>query len=140
MPYKPAIGLEIHVELKTNSKMFCGCANDAAEKRPNFNICPICSGQPGTLPLANKKAIELTVKAALALNCKINKFSKFDRKNYFYPDLPKGYQISQYDEPFSKEGYLDIEISDEKNELVKLQSPNDKLQKISNIQYPNGCG
>jgi len=128
MSYKPTIGLEIHVELKTNSKMFCGCANNALEKRPNFNICPICTGQPGTLPLANEKAIELVVRAALALNCKINKFSKFDRKNYFYPDLPKGYQISQYDKPLSKEGFLDIEISGGKNELAKLQISNDKSQ------------
>jgi aspartyl-tRNA(Asn)/glutamyl-tRNA(Gln) amidotransferase subunit B len=122
MTYKPTVGLEIHVELKTDSKMFCKCANNVMEKRPNFNICSVCTGQPGTLPLANKKAIEFVVKAGLALNCAINKFSKFDRKNYFYPDLPKGYQISQYDKPLCKEGYLDIPIWDEKKVSEKSQS------------------
>ena len=122
MSYKPTIGLEIHTELKTNSKMFCSCKNDPDEKRPNFNICPVCTAQPGTLPVANKEAIKKVIKTGLALNCKINKESKFDRKNYFYPDLPKGYQISQYDKPFCGKGFLEIPISDDFSEL--------KLKKI----------
>jgi aspartyl-tRNA(Asn)/glutamyl-tRNA(Gln) amidotransferase subunit B len=106
--YKPTIGMEIHVELKTNSKMFCSCANNPDEIEPNKNICPVCMGHPGTLPVANKKAVEYVVKTGLALDCKIAEFSKFDRKNYFYPDLPKGYQISQYDQPLCKKGNLII--------------------------------
>ncbi len=106
--YKSTIGLEIHTELKTNSKMFCSCKNDPDEKRPNFNICPVCSGQPGTLPVANEEAIKKVIKTGLALNCKIAEDLKFDRKNYFYPDLPKGYQISQYDKPLCMGGYLEV--------------------------------
>jgi len=109
MAYKPTIGLEIHSELKTNSKMFCSCKNDPDEKRPNYNICPVCTAQPGSLPVANEEAIKQVIKAGLALNCKIATDSKFDRKNYFYPDLPKGYQISQYDQPLCEGGYLDVE-------------------------------
>jgi aspartyl-tRNA(Asn)/glutamyl-tRNA(Gln) amidotransferase subunit B len=109
MAYKPTIGLEIHAELKTNSKMFCSCKNDPDEKRPNYNICPICTAQPGTLPVANEEAIKEVIKTGLALNCKIAKDSKFDRKNYFYPDLPKGYQISQYDQPLCVGGFLEVE-------------------------------
>ena len=108
MPYKPTIGLEIHAELNTKSKMFCSCKNDPDEKRPNFNICPVCSAQPGTLPVANEEAIKKVIKTGLALNCTIAEESKFDRKNYFYPDLPKGYQISQYDQPLCAKGYLEI--------------------------------
>ncbi|MBU3896072.1 Asp-tRNA(Asn)/Glu-tRNA(Gln) amidotransferase subunit GatB [Patescibacteria group bacterium] len=108
---KSSIGLEIHTELKTSSKMFCSCRNDPDEKKANINVCPICMGHPGTLPSANKEAIKKVVKTGLALNCEINRTSKFDRKNYFYPDLPKGYQISQYDQPFCKAGYLEIPAS-----------------------------
>ena len=107
--YEPTIGMEIHVELKTNSKMFCSCVNNPDETEPNKNVCPVCMGHPGTLPVANKKAIEYVIKAGLALNCEIAEFSKFDRKNYFYPDLPKGYQISQYDQPLCGKGYLEMD-------------------------------
>jgi len=113
MKYKPTIGLEIHVELRTESKMFCSCKNDPDEKRPNFNICQICTAQPGSLPVANQEAIKKVLKTGMALNCEINKESKFDRKNYFYPDLPKGYQISQYDKPFCGTGYLEIPVSED---------------------------
>jgi aspartyl-tRNA(Asn)/glutamyl-tRNA(Gln) amidotransferase subunit B len=107
--YKPTIGMEVHVELKTDSKMFCDSKNGMGlEREPNVNICPVCTGQPGTLPVPNRQAIEFVQLAGLAMSCKIALESKFDRKNYFYPDLPKGYQISQYDQPFCKNGKLKI--------------------------------
>jgi len=104
--YYPTIGLEIHAELKTQTKMFCGCKNDPEEEKPNVNICPVCMAHPGTLPVLNKKAIENVIKVGLALGGKIADFTKFDRKNYFYPDIPKGYQISQYKYPIVSGGHL----------------------------------
>ncbi|MEI6080250.1 MAG: Asp-tRNA(Asn)/Glu-tRNA(Gln) amidotransferase subunit GatB [bacterium] len=107
MNYETVIGLEIHAQLSTKSKMFCACASSFGQ-RPNTNICPVCSAQPGALPSLNAKAIEYAVKAALAFNCSINHRSIFARKNYFYPDLPKGYQISQYEEPLAVKGWVEI--------------------------------
>jgi len=104
--YYPTIGLEIHTELKTQTKMFCGCKNDPDEEKPNVNICPVCMAHPGTLPVANKKAIKNVIKVGLALNGQIADFTEFDRKNYFYPDIPKGYQISQYKYPIVFGGHL----------------------------------
>lgn len=106
-PYQTVIGLEVHVQLLTESKLFCGCSTKFGEP-PNTQTCPVCIGMPGTLPVMNRRALDLSLKAALALNCRINRFTKWDRKNYYYPDLPKGYQISQYDLPFSYDGSLPI--------------------------------
>ena len=107
MKYNVTIGMEVHAELKTASKMFCACKNGLGlEQEPNVHICPVCTGQPGTLPVPNRQAIEMVQRIGLALNCTINRHSKFDRKNYFYPDIPKGYQISQYDEPFCEHGTI----------------------------------
>jgi len=107
--YEPVIGLEIHGELLTNSKMFCGCSADyASAPEPNMYICPTCTGLPGALPVVNKKATELAALVGLALNCSINKHNTFARKNYYYPDLPKGFQISQYELPICEKGWLDV--------------------------------
>ncbi len=104
--YKTTVGLEIHAELKTDTKMFCSCKNDTGEKRPNVNVCPVCMGHPGTLPVLNKKAIENVLKVGLACDSQIADFTEWDRKNYFYPDIPKGYQISQYKYPLVFGGFL----------------------------------
>jgi len=107
MKYQTVIGLEVHLQLKTKTKAFCGCAIDFG-KTPNSGVCPVCLGFPGTLPVYNKEALHSAIKVALAFGCKIQEHTKFDRKNYFYPDLPKNYQISQFDLPLSRRGYLDI--------------------------------
>ncbi len=108
--WEAVIGLEVHAQLRTESKMFCGCPADYLGQAPNSNTCPVCLGLPGTLPVINQRAVEMTLRTALALNCEIPEFTKFDRKNYFYPDLPKGYQISQYDLPLSRRGHLEFQV------------------------------
>lgn len=120
MAYLPVIGLEIHVQVKTKSKMFCRCSSEYFGSDANSHVCPVCMGLPGALPVPNKTAFEKVVKFALALNCKINQETKFDRKNYFYPDLPKGYQISQYDQPIGEGGYVEIEVESD-SRRVRIQ-------------------
>ena len=112
-PYTIIIGLEVHVQLLTESKMFCGCSTKFGEP-PNTQTCPVCIGMPGSLPVMNRKAFELSLKTAVALNCEIPRFTKWDRKNYYYPDLPKGYQISQFDLPLSRNGWLEIEVKQQR--------------------------
>jgi len=107
--YEPVIGLELHVQLATKTKIFCGCSTRFGDA-PNSNVCPVCLGLPGTLPVLNKRAVEMAMRAALAINCTVHEHSRFARKNYFYPDLPKGYQISQYDRPLGEHGYIDIVV------------------------------
>ena len=105
--YEMVVGLEVHVQLKTRTKAFCGCSADFGAA-PNVNTCPVCLALPGALPVLNERAVELATRAALGLGCKINPLSVFARKNYFYPDLPKGYQISQYDQPLAEHGEVEI--------------------------------
>ncbi len=121
------IGLEIHAQLLTETKLFCGCSADYFGEEPNSNTCPVCLGMPGTLPVLNKEAVEYGLRAALALNCDIPDRSKFDRKNYFYPDLPKGYQISQFDEPLAVNGHLDIGEEKVRIRRVHLEEDAGKL-------------
>ena len=114
--YEPVIGLEVHVQLLTRTKIFCGCSTRFGDP-PNTNVCPVCLGLPGTLPVLNKRAVEMAMRASLALNCTVHDHSRFARKNYFYPDLPKGYQISQYELPLATGGWLEIEVGGAKKRI-----------------------
>jgi len=114
MKEEVVIGLEIHIQLMTKAKMFCQCSTDYIGKKPNTNTCPVCLGLPGSLPVLNKKVLEFAIRTSVAFNCKINQVSRFHRKNYFYPDLPKAYQISQYDTPLGIDGYMEISLSESK--------------------------
>jgi aspartyl-tRNA(Asn)/glutamyl-tRNA(Gln) amidotransferase subunit B len=135
MEYDVIIGLEIHAELKTKSKMFCACDNDAQGQEANTTVCPICLGHPGTLPSPNRQAIEDCILIGIALNCRVSALSKFDRKNYFYPDLPKGYQISQYDLPFVYDGNLRIDGDEVKITRIHLEEDTGKLMHPAGKSY-----
>ena len=112
MKYEAVIGLEVHAQMLTDSKIFCGCSTKFGSE-PNTQTCPVCIGMPGVLPVLNKKTLEFTIKTGLATNCKISSYSRFARKNYFYPDLPKGYQISQYELPICEHGFIEIVVDGE---------------------------
>lgn len=136
MQYEAVIGLEVHAQLLTDSKIFCSCPTQFGGE-PNTQVCPICLGMPGVLPVLNKKAVEFTIKAGLAMNCRISKFSRFARKNYFYPDLPKGYQISQYELPLCEDGYLEIVVDGEKRR-IRIKRIHLEEDAGKNIHDPSG--
>lgn len=130
--FEVVIGLEVHSQLLTKSKMFCSCSTGYANEAPNTHVCPVCMGMPGVLPVINEEAVKYTIMTALALHCSIPEYSKFDRKSYPYPDLMKGYQISQYDIPLSRDGYLTVEVSGQNRRIgitrVHLEEDTAKLQ------------
>ncbi len=134
MPYEPIIGMEVHVELDTASKMFCGCSAQAFGTPPNTHVCPICLAMPGTLPVINEQAVRCTVMTGLALNCTIQEHNVFARKNYFYPDLPKGYQISQYELPLCRDGFLTVDVGEATRTIcirrVHLEEDTGKLMHV----------
>src|SRR5260370_24775279 len=128
-------GVEVQVQLRTRTKIFCGCSTRFGDP-PNINVCPVCLGLPGTLPVLNKRAVEMAMRASLALNCTVHDHSRFARKNYFYPDLPKGYQISQYELPLATAGWLEVEVGTAKNRLgiTRLhlhEHPTNNLHQVS---------
>ena len=138
MGYETVIGLEVHAELSTKSKIFCGCSTEFGAP-PNTHTCPICLGHPGVLPVVNKQAVEFAVKAALALNCEISTETKFDRKNYFYPDLPKAYQISQFDKPVGKNGWIEIEVNGQKKKIrINRLHLEEDAGKSTHMEYGEG--
>lgn len=135
--YEAVIGMEVHAQIATDSKMFCTCSSDAFHAEPNENACPICMGFPGQLPVINEEAVKKGVKASLALHCAVPEWSKFDRKNYFYPDLPKGFQISQYDKPLAESGWIEIDVEGEKKKVrIHRLHLEDDAGKLTHI--PNG--
>jgi len=139
--YETVIGLEVHVQLDTDSKIFCSCSTEFGSE-PNTNTCPVCLGLPGTLPVLNKKAVDYLVMTGLALNCEIATYSKFDRKNYFYPDLPKAYQISQYDLPIAKDGFIEVETEEGTHKIgitrIHLEEDAGKLIHEGSIDRSSG--
>jgi len=140
--YETVIGLEVHVQLDTNSKMFCSCSSDYSGAEPNTHVCPVCMGMPGMLPVINEQAIRYIVTAGLALNCEIAEFSKFDRKNYLYPDLVKGYQISQFDLPLCVGGWMDIEVEGEERriQLTRIHMEEDTARLLHRTDGRTGEG
>ena len=127
--YEPVIGLEVHVQLLTRTKIFCGCSTRFGDP-PNTNVCPVCLGLPGTLPVLNKRAVEMAMRAALALNCTVHEHSRFARKNYFYPDLPKGYQISQYELPLATGGWLEVGVAKKRIGITRLHLEEDAAKNL----------
>ncbi len=138
MKYIPTIGLEVHVQLKTRTKMFCGCPTSFGTE-PNTNICPVCLGYPGAMPVMNEEAIRLCVMTGLMIGCRINPYSKFDRKNYFYPDMPKNYQISQYDQPLCLGGGVEIEVEGQRR-VVKVTRIHQEEDVGKNMHFDNSSG
>lgn len=140
MSYDVIIGLEVHVQLQTQTKIFCGCSTAFNPDQPNVQTCPVCLGLPGALPVLNQHAMKLAVKTALGLNCQIAKFTKWDRKQYFYPDLPKGYQISQYDLPFSFDGHVDVAIEGAEPRRVRILRAHLEEDAGKNVHDESGRG